>query len=178
MITLVLGGARSGKSESAERRATETGAHVTYVATAQLSLDDLDLAERIRRHKERRSKSWATVELGPGGDLAGTLRSIRETALVDSLGTWVAGAPQFGVVPATLLGSLHERAARSRPTILVSDEVGLGVHPETEAGRSFRDALGELNRAIAEVADEVLLVVAGRLLSLGRDELADASGQA
>ncbi len=62
----------------------------------------------------------------------------------------------------------HALAHRDGPTVVVSEEVGLGVHPSTEAGRAFRDVLGDVNRAVADVADEVLLVVAGRVLPLAR----------
>ncbi|MEY2455456.1 MAG: adenosylcobinamide kinase / adenosylcobinamide-phosphate guanylyltransferase, partial [Acidimicrobiaceae bacterium] len=85
--------------------------------------------------------------------------------LVDSLGPWVGAQLEDRIDIGALLATLQARVA---PVVLVSDEVGLGVHPSTELGRRFRDALGELNRAIAEVADEVLLVVAGRVLPLER----------
>jgi adenosyl cobinamide kinase/adenosyl cobinamide phosphate guanylyltransferase len=83
--------------------------------------------------------------------------------LVDALGPWVAGHRDFVVDAGALVEALTSRVGDS---VVVSEEVGLGVHPSTEAGRRFRDALGELNRAIADIADEVLLVVAGRVLPL------------
>jgi adenosylcobinamide kinase/adenosylcobinamide-phosphate guanylyltransferase len=169
MIVLVLGGARSGKSEVAERRATvlatEAGAgSVTYVATA-IDRGDTDLAARIEAHRSRRPATWRTLEAGT--DLVGALTEADPggVVLVDSLGPWVGAQLEDGVEAAELLATLRARVA---PVVLVSDEVGLGVHPSTELGRRFRDALGELNRAIAEVADEVLLVVAGRVLPLER----------
>jgi adenosyl cobinamide kinase/adenosyl cobinamide phosphate guanylyltransferase len=141
VITLVLGGTRSGKSEVAEALAGDGGTPVTYVATGQAT--DEDMAARIARHRARRSAA----------------------VLVDSLGTWVAG--DAALAPAT---SALCAALRSRPgdTVVVSEEVGLGVHPPTEVGRRFADALGELNRAVADEADRVLLVVAGRVLPLDR----------
>ena len=87
--------------------------------------------------------------------------------LVDSLTTWVAAAPGFDVDGDGLCAAL---AGRPDEVVVVSDEVGLGVHPSTETGRRFRDCLGVLNQAVAEVADRVLLVVAGRVLPLDRLE--------
>lgn len=161
MITLVLGGARSGKSEVAERLAGAGGGPVTYVATG--AAGDADMAARIEAHRRRRPPAWTTVECG--GDLAGALAAAEGTVLVDALGTWLAGLG--GGAPDTD-GLCAALAARRGDTVVVSDEVGLGVHPSTEVGRRFRDALGALNRRVAEGADEVVLVVAGRVLRLER----------
>ena len=158
MITLVLGGARSGKREVAEAL---LGADVTYLATGATGDDDPSWAARVDRHRARRPPSWTTVEVG--GDLAAVLRSTTGDVLVDSLGTWVAGADSFVVDVDAVCDALRARHGR---TVVVSDEVGLGVHPETEVGVAFRDALGDVNRAVAAVADEVLLVVAGRTLNV------------
>jgi adenosyl cobinamide kinase/adenosyl cobinamide phosphate guanylyltransferase len=161
VITLVLGGARSGKSEVAERLAAELPSPVLYFATAVVEDDD-DLAARVAAHRDRRPSEWKTIEAG--ADLAGALRSAHDgTVLVDALGPWVAGHRDFVVDARALVEALTSRVGDS---VVVSEEVGLGVHPSTEAGRRFRDALGELNRAIADIADEVLLVVAGRVLPL------------
>lgn len=161
MISLVLGGARSGKSEVAERMAAAAGAAVTYVATG--TAVDAEMAARIDDHRRRRPAAWTTVESGP--DLAGALTMAEGTVLVDALGTWLAQAEGMAVDADALCAAL---AGRRGDTVVVSDEVGLGVHPSTEAGRRFRDALGALNRRVAEVADEVVLVVAGRVLPLER----------
>jgi adenosyl cobinamide kinase/adenosyl cobinamide phosphate guanylyltransferase len=158
LITLVLGGTRSGKSEYAERLAARLGA-VTYVATGIVT--DADMAARVATHQARRPADWATAEVGT--DLPRRLAAIEGTALVDSLGTWVAAYPELAPDVPSLLRVLKERQT---PTILVSEEVGLGVHAPTEAGRRFADVLGDLNRAVAELADVVLLVVAGRALPL------------
>ena len=161
MITLVLGGARSGKSEVAERLAGRLPPPVVYVAMAVIDSDD-DLAARVAAHQDRRPSDWKTVE--PGNDLVGTLRSAPDgTVLVDALGPWVAGHHDFLVDSRSLVDAL---TTRNGDAVVVSEEVGLGVHPSTEAGRRFRDALGDVNRAVAEVSDEVLLVVAGRVLPL------------
>lgn len=157
MITLVLGGARSGKSAVAE---SLVDGDVVYLATATVT--DADFAERVERHRARRPPSWATVESGP--DLADALRSCGDRpVLVDSLGTWLAGVERFA---ADVDGLVEALRARTAATVVVSEEVGLGVHPETEVGRRWRDAVGEANQAVAAVADDVLLVVAGRVLRL------------
>jgi len=167
VITLVLGGARSGKSAVAEGLASTLAGGdgaVTYIATA-IARGDADFAARIRAHQNRRPASWSTVEAG--ADLVGALGSLDDDAvvLVDSLGTWVGAQPELAVDIDDLVATLR---ARTGPSVLVSDEVGLGVHPSTAAGLRFRDTLGELNVAVAEIADDVLLVVAGRVLPLER----------
>lgn len=159
MITLVLGGTRSGKSELAEALADRTGPDVTYVATGRVT--DGDMAERILTHQARRPTGWATVEAGP--DLPAVLTRLEGTALVDSLGTWVAGLPDLEADGAALCAALRGRRG---DTIVVSEEVGMGVHPPTAIGRRFADALGSLNRQVAEVSDRALLVVAGRPIPL------------
>jgi adenosyl cobinamide kinase/adenosyl cobinamide phosphate guanylyltransferase len=161
MITLVLGGTRSGKSEVAESLAAGVADRVTYVATGSAS--DADMAARIAAHRARRPATWATVEATT--DLPEVLATVAGPAVVDSLGTWVAAHPDLAPDAVGLCRALRARAA---DTIVVSEEVGLGVHAPTEAGRRFADALGEVNRAVAELANEVLLVVAGRVLPLSR----------
>ncbi len=164
MITLVLGGTRSGKSEVAEGLLPATGP-VTYVATGQVT--DPDMERRIDLHRARRPGWWTTVEAG--ADLVAALDQAGGPVLVDSLGTWVAAHDDLAPDVAALVAALRARAARAvGATVLVSEEVGLGVHPPTEVGRRFADALGALNREVAGVADRVLLVVAGRVLPLDR----------
>ena len=160
MIALLLGGARSGKSAAAERLALALPAPVTYVATGTAS--DEDMAERIARHRARRPTSWSTEEVGAA--LVEALDRLPGTVLVDSLGSWVAACdlvPDAGALQAAL-------RRRAGDTVLVGEEVGLGVHPPTALGVRFRDAVGEVNVAVAEVADDVRLVVAGRGLRLDR----------
>jgi adenosylcobinamide kinase/adenosylcobinamide-phosphate guanylyltransferase len=160
VIVLVLGGSRSGKSEVAERLCRGP---VTYVATAVAR--DADMAARIARHRERRPVVWETLEPDAGQvvDVVHSAGTAGGTLLLDSLTTWVAESPDFEVDGPGLCSALRDRRG---DCIVVSDEVGMGVHPSTEAGRRFRDRLGELNRAVAETADRVLLVVAGRALAL------------
>jgi adenosyl cobinamide kinase/adenosyl cobinamide phosphate guanylyltransferase len=174
VIRLVLGGARSGKSEVAEQLAQRSGRPVAYVATATLGGDDPEWAARIAAHRARRPP-WPTTEVPAGGDLATSVAQAAAavtaapasspTVLIDSLGVWLAGLDNFTCDAASVAGALDAVAA---DIIVVSEEVGMGVHPATEAGRAFRDSLGSLNRAIADVAGEVMLVVAGRALPLDR----------
>ncbi len=163
MITLVLGGTRSGKSAVAEDLAARHGPPVTYVAT-MVPAGDADLEARVAAHRRRRDPAWSTVDAGD--DLAGLLATLPGTVLVDSLGPWVARAltrPDGGADGQSLCAALR---GRTGDTVLVSDEVGLAVHPSTEDGRRFQDALGAVNHAVSAAADRAYLVVAGRALAL------------
>lgn len=164
MIALVLGGTRSGKSEIAERWVQHLAGSepVHYLATARVDPEDTTMAARIAAHRQRRSDRWVTVECGDPGRLVSALDRSDGPVLVDSVGTWVAGHdedPDHDLLVACL-------RRRRGDTVLVSDEVGLAVHAPSEIGRRFVDRLGRTNRAIAEVADHVVLVVAGRVLEL------------
>jgi adenosylcobinamide kinase/adenosylcobinamide-phosphate guanylyltransferase len=178
MITLVLGGVRSGKSEVAERLASagapgevlDESGPVTYLATGMVEGDD-EFAERVARHRARRPSGWSTVEEPKA--IADVLLSVRGCVLLDALGTWVANVPDPDLD--ALVAALTER---SGDTIVVSEEVGLGVHPVTEVGRRFADTLGEANRRVAEVADRCLLVVAGRVVELPAPARPDARRRA
>jgi adenosylcobinamide kinase/adenosylcobinamide-phosphate guanylyltransferase len=138
---------------------------VLYVATAQAS-GDPDLQLRVRLHRERRPDGWGTLELG-GGDLDQVLESAGNwrAVLLDSLTLWVSARMLEGEgeeeIQERFDGFLEGASALSTPLVLVSDEVGLGVVPESEAGRRFRDALGLLNQRAAAAAEEVRLCVAG-----------------
>jgi adenosyl cobinamide kinase/adenosyl cobinamide phosphate guanylyltransferase len=182
-LTLVLGGARSGKSALAERLvlglAGDGPAH--YVATAVIDPTDDDIAGRVAAHRARRSGRFRTVEAGD--DLAAALRRLPPgPALVDALGTWLASpavtpawAGPGGSAdldgPGGLLDALVAALkARAGPTVVVSDEAGLGVHPEHPLGRRWRDALGIVNQRVAAEAENAWLVVAGRVLPLARAE--------
>ncbi|MDP1819382.1 MAG: bifunctional adenosylcobinamide kinase/adenosylcobinamide-phosphate guanylyltransferase [Acidimicrobiales bacterium] len=171
MIVLLLGGACSGKSLVAEQLAAALPPPVTYLATAVVDEADADHAERVAAHRHRRDPAWTTIEVG--GDLAAALATTAGSALVESLGTWVTA--RWAEEPVDLSPSVAELCAalqtRAGDTVVVSEEVGLGVHPSSEAGRRFREALGAVNLAVAAVADDVHLVVAGRLLLLQRPEV-------
>jgi adenosyl cobinamide kinase/adenosyl cobinamide phosphate guanylyltransferase len=163
VIALVLGGARSGKSAVAERLVGSLSPSVTYLATAEFDAGDRDFVDRIERHRKRRPTTWSTVEAGP--DLANHLALTGGTVLVDSLGTWVAAHDDFAVDADALVDAL---ARRRGDAVVGSEEVGLAVHPSTELGGHFRDALGLVNQRVADIADRVVLVVAGRVLPLER----------
>ena len=160
-----MGGTRSGKSAFAESVASALGGErVLYVATAKPGRDR-DLERRVRLHRERRPARWGTLELG-GGDLGAVLEAAQEwrAILLDSLTLWVSARdepalPEFDRF-LTRAGDL------SVPLLMVSDEVGLGVVPESGAGRRFRDLLGLVNQRAAEAAEEVHLCVAGMSIRL------------
>ncbi|MGV0646054.1 bifunctional adenosylcobinamide kinase/adenosylcobinamide-phosphate guanylyltransferase [Mycolicibacterium sp. XJ879] len=164
MRTLVLGGIRSGKSQWAESAVAEAGP-VCYLATGPAPDGDAEWAARVAAHRNRRPRSWSTVETS---DVAAQLRSTSSATLVDDVGSWLttamdrAGAWTGGSVTAdvdNLLDAVREFAA---PLALVSPEVGLTVVPPTEAGRRFADELGLLNQRLAAVCERVVLVVAGQ----------------
>ena len=167
---LVLGGARSGKSERAEQRVAAEP-DVTYLATGATSDDDPEWAARIAAHRARRPAWWRTVETT---DLAGVLATATGTVLIDGIGTWLAsvmdecGAWTGEVVALeTRVEELIETWRQtSAHVVAVSDETGLGVIPGTPAGRLFRDWLGRVNQALAAESEETELVVAGQILPL------------
>jgi adenosylcobinamide kinase/adenosylcobinamide-phosphate guanylyltransferase len=166
-VTLVLGGARSGKSAHAERLVLGRGLRPVYIATAEAH--DQEMGERIARHRaDRAGRGWITVE--EPLDLPGVIG--REAAdgraiLVDCLTLWLSNLMMADEPLAerqdALLAVLGEAAC---PVVLVSNEVGLGLVPETPLGRAFRDAQGRLNQAVAARADRVLFVAAGLSLTL------------
>lgn len=166
LLTLVLGGTRSGKSRIAEGLAADlAGApgRLTYIATAAVDPADADHTARITAHRVRRPASWTTVECPDPARLAAALADTPGPVLLDSLGTWVAGHPDLVIDGAELASALR---ARTDPTVVVSEEVGWSLHASTALGRRFVDAVGTVNQDVAAVADRVLLVVAGRVLEL------------
>ncbi|MDQ1739427.1 MAG: adenosylcobinamide kinase / adenosylcobinamide-phosphate guanylyltransferase [Pseudonocardiales bacterium] len=173
--TLVLGGVRSGKSSWAEQQLAEQ-ARVDYLATAA-ELDDADWAQRIAEHRQRRPAHWRTIQtLDLAAALAAAPAAPAAALLVEDLGNWLARTiDRTGGWDGELSGLRTEAAElvsawRECPgrVVLVSSEVGSGIHPESKAGRIFADELGRLNTALAEHADEVVLVVAGLPLWLRR----------
>lgn len=165
--TLVLGGARSGKSRHAETLARRTGLARVYLATAEPH--DEEMRARIAHHRESRAHDgWTTIE--EPLDLAGTLT--RESTpdrviLVDCLTLWLTNVMLGGGdIRAAETGLVEALGAAQGPVILVSNEVGLGLVPETPLGRDFRDAQGRLNQAAAAACDRVVFVAAGLPLVL------------
>jgi adenosylcobinamide kinase / adenosylcobinamide-phosphate guanylyltransferase len=165
-LTLILGGARSGKSRHAEALVMAAAGGGTYIATAELG--DAEMAARIAEHRSHRSDFWRTVEAPL--DLAPAILAAADPArpvLVDCLTLWLSNLMLAGRVPEhegeTLCAAL--RAARG-PVVLVANEVGMGLIPETPLGRAFRDAAGRLNQRVAAQADRVVFVAAGLPLVL------------
>ena len=165
-LTVLLGGARSGKSALALRLAQDCGA-VTFVATGEAR--DEEMAGRIARHRHERPAGWTTIE--EPLDLTRVLGEVdsAETLVVDCLSLWVANLLERDepeAVEREASAVAGTAAARAGRTIAITNEVGLGVVPATPLGRLYRDVLGRVNTAWVAAADEALLVVAGRALRL------------
>jgi adenosylcobinamide kinase/adenosylcobinamide-phosphate guanylyltransferase len=162
-VTLVLGGARSGKSAYAERLIGDCG---LYLATAEAG--DEEMAERIRLHRQRRSTGWQTIE--EPLDLAGALERHAVTGrpvLVDCLTLWLSNLMTAGSdVEAEARMLIQRLGTMPCPVVLVSNEVGLGIVPVTPLGRAFRDHAGRLNQRVAAAAARVIFVAAGLPLTL------------
>ena len=160
--TLVLGGARSGKTRHALDLAESRGAAV-YVATAQAF--DEEMADRIARHRAERGDQWRTLEAPL--DLCGALDAAAalngaNAVVVDCLTLWLSNLILAERDPEPETAALCARlAAISIPTVLVSNEVGLGIVPDNALARRFRDAQGRLNQAVAAVVPRVVFVAAG-----------------
>jgi adenosylcobinamide kinase/adenosylcobinamide-phosphate guanylyltransferase len=183
-ITLILGGARSGKSACAERLAAESGRAVLYLATA--TAGDDEMAARIATHRALRPASWRTIEAP--AEMAEAIRTNAnpgDAVLLDCLTLWVSnvilreiGDADIDTMPAetwaALESSLVDEAraliadARDRgfTLVLVSNEVGMGVVPPFPLGRRFQDILGRVNQAVAAASDTVLLMIAGIAVDL------------
>jgi adenosylcobinamide kinase/adenosylcobinamide-phosphate guanylyltransferase len=168
---LVLGGARSGKSRHAVELARARGGRVAFVATAEAG--DADMAARIARHRAERPAAWTTLE-APRALVETCAAAARaaDLVIVDCVTVWVANL---------LLGGAGEEAIRAEaealarlvaaarpPLLLVSNEVGAGVHPPTAQGMRFRDVLGGVNQRLAAAAPLVTLMVAGIPLAVKR----------
>jgi adenosylcobinamide kinase/adenosylcobinamide-phosphate guanylyltransferase len=167
-LTFLVGGARSGKSSLAVRLAAESGRPVVFVATSEAR--DEEMAARIESHRAERPPEWSTVEAPL--DLAGALVAARTEACVvlDCVTLWTANALEAGWSDEAVASAAEEvaelAAARGAPTVVVSNEVGLGVVPDTPLGRRYRDVHGRVNAIFAAAAQRACLVVAGRALEL------------
>ena len=167
--TLILGGSRSGKSSLAENMMARH-LRVRYVATGYPADHDTEWAERIAAHQMRRSSKFTTEETI---DLAGVLRSSQDPILIDCLGIWMTrildslsawDAPRSvwdAELDLQVTEFLDAWTLAAVPVCAVSNEVGMGVAPDTSSGRLFRDELGKLNTRIAAISDNVLFVIAG-----------------
>ena len=165
-VTFLLGGARSGKSALAVELAARGDGPVTFLATAEPR--DEEMAERIHRHRAERPEAWSTVE--EPIELEASLAAVADDAVVvvDCVSLWVANLLERAAddVEARNDGVLERAKGRGAQTIVVSNEVGLGVVPASELGRRYRDVLGRVNARWAAAADEAFFVVAGRALRL------------
>jgi adenosylcobinamide kinase / adenosylcobinamide-phosphate guanylyltransferase len=172
-LTVLLGGARSGKSTLAVDLGRRYDGPVAYVATAPgittgPALDD-DMAERIERHIAERPPEWTTIE--ERTDLIAALDAAGESlAIIDCLTLWTSNMMWEGRSDAEIqdvaLQTARHAVGRSAPVVVVSNEVGLGVHPETDLGRRYRDVLGRVNQAWVAESTRSLFLVAGRALEL------------
>ncbi len=159
MLTFVLGGARSGKSQYAEGLVTAARGPWTYIATAQAF--DPEMQARIAQHRGERVPGWHTIE-APVEMPAALAQAGAAPVLVDCLTLWLSnlmlGSLDLPAAVAALLAALDGRTA---PTVLVSNEVGLGIVPDNALARAFRDEAGRLHQQVAARVDRVVLVVAG-----------------
>ena len=164
-LTLVLGGARSGKSAHAEGLIEKYPAPWSYIATAQAF--DSEMSARIAAHRERRGDGWVTVEAPL--ELARAVSEVPadRAMLVDCLTLWLSNRllarADLSAERVELVAALRRRAG---PTVVVSSEVGLSIVPENALARDFRDAAGELHQAVARISGRVVLTVAGYPLTV------------
>ena len=164
-VTLITGGARSGKSLHAERLAMAGALHPFYIATAEV--EDPEMEARVALHRSRRGNLWQ--ERQAGLDLIATLESCHGEAprLVDCLTLWLSNLMYRGRDSHSEGAALADYLRQSRADIiLVTSEVGLGIVPENALARDYRDRLGLLNQQIGAIADRVDLVVAGQALRI------------
>ena len=163
-LVVFVGGARSGKSLLAVQRAREAAAPVVFIATGEAG--DEEMAARIERHRAERPAGWQTVE--EPVELAVALGQVPNgaTAIVDCLSLWVANVIYTNGIEARGEAAARIAAARVGLTVAVTNEVGLGIVPDNEVARRYRDILGRVNATWAAAADEAYFVLAGRTLRL------------
>ena len=167
-FTLLLGGARSGKSDLAVKLATQWEGPVVFAATAEASDDDM--ATRISRHQSERPDDWELIEAPTlrGGEVADCEPQALViidciTLLVNNL---IFNDKTDDQIDEHAKVMAHALVSRTTPTLVISNEVGLGVVPETELGRRYRDVLGRYNRRLADRAETTLFIAAGRATPL------------
>jgi adenosylcobinamide kinase/adenosylcobinamide-phosphate guanylyltransferase len=164
LITLVLGGARSGKSRHAESLIAALSPPWIYVATAEAG--DEEMAARISTHRARRGSDWRTIE-APRHLVAALQKAGTMPVLVDCLTLWLSNLMLAGIDIDSETAHLEKvLAAAAAPVVLVANEVGSGIVPDHPLGRKFRDLQGTLNQRMAARADHVVLMVAGLPLAL------------
>jgi adenosylcobinamide kinase/adenosylcobinamide-phosphate guanylyltransferase len=163
-VTLVLGGARSGKSRYAESLVTARPHPWVYIATAEARDDEM--AARIAGHQARRAEGWQTIE-APYELPAALSAAPQGAVLVDCLTLWLSNVMHAKFdLDETVMKLEDALGAHAGTTVLVSNEVGLSIVPDNALARSFRDAQGLLNQRLASIADRVVLMVAGLPLTV------------
>jgi adenosylcobinamide kinase/adenosylcobinamide-phosphate guanylyltransferase len=172
-LLLLLGGARSGKSRLAARLVSNPPGPVVFIATAEAR--DADMLERIRRHKADRPSGWTTIEEPVHLEAALLSADGNARVVVDCLTLWTSNVMELGFDDLTIeeraRAAASVAAKRTPMTVVVTNEVGMGIHPDTALGRRYRDVLGRVNSIWAAAAEHVALVVAGRVLTLPGGEL-------
>lgn len=167
-LVVLLGGARSGKSTLAVELAAATGRAVTFIATAEAR--DEEMCARIDLHRAERPPAWTTVEEPVELEAAIATAPAEAAVVVDCLSLWVANLVERmvdpGAVEARARDAAGAAARRAAPTFAVTNEVGLGIVPANDLARAYRDLLGRVNATWCGAAEEAVLVVAGRFLSL------------
>lgn len=172
-LTVLIGGARSAKSSLAVEWGRRSGEPVTYIATAprpeDAAREDADMADRVSRHRLERPATWRTIE--ETVDLATALDATADsTVIIDCLTLWTSNLMWLGrsdVEIDEVASRTAEQASRyGHPVLAITNEVGLGVHPETELGRRYRDVLGRVNQRWVAAAERSVMLVAGRAIEL------------
>jgi len=166
-LTVILGGARSGKSTFAVEHGIIQSGDVCYIATAPASDDDM--TDRIQRHRSERPDHWTTIEEQLDLEAALTA-SDKSFVIIDCLTLWTSNLMLHGCsddeIDALAKSAAAFAAKRDAATLAISNEVGMGLHPDTSLGRRYRDLLGRVNQRWVEVAGTSLLLVAGKALEL------------
>jgi adenosylcobinamide kinase/adenosylcobinamide-phosphate guanylyltransferase len=171
-LTLLIGGARSGKSRLATEHANKWSGPVTFIATAEGR--DEEMAARIARHREERDEAWSTVEEAIEIAVALSKTPAEELIILDCLTLWVSNLLDRGFDPRDAEALAREAssiaAARANPVVVITNEVGAGIVPDNAAARAYRDLLGTINSIFAADAKHVLYVAAGHVVSMKRPE--------
>jgi len=169
MLTVLLGGARSGKSSAAIRLARESAGDVCFVATSPRIGGDDEIDARIAAHRAERPATWQTIETET--DLAGAITATGDAfVIVDCLTVWLGNLVHHGLddraVHAASDEAIEAAVHRSGDSVVVTNEVGSGIVPADPMSRRYRDLLGGINQQWVAAGDDAYLVVAGRALSL------------
>lgn len=169
MLTVLIGGARSGKSTAALRLAQESGDDVCFVATSPRIAGDDELDDRIAAHRAERPVGWSTIETET--DLANAVGATGDSVVIlDCLTVWLGNLMYHGHDDAAILeasdAAVEAVVGRQADTIVVTNDVGSGIVPADATSRRYRDLLGSINQQWVASSDVALLVIAGRALSL------------